>query len=127
MKTQANGANEADRLTALRGAQIGRVDESREQTRPEEQGAVGTSGSTIPAATDQHNTPAAQQNTPSATTTTTTPATPTENKSQTSTSRQARRLPRTASDLGLFELLSGLSLAGAIGVGRLRKHVVEKA
>jgi hypothetical protein len=42
----------------------------------------------------------------------------------TSGSRPARtHLPRTASSLALFELLSGLSLAGGFVVGQIRKHV----
>ncbi len=38
------------------------------------------------------------------------------------TARTARTLPRTASPLGLFELLSGLSLAAAFGLRRMRRH-----
>jgi len=34
-----------------------------------------------------------------------------------------RRLPRTASPLALLELLSGLSVAGGLGLRQLRKHV----
>jgi hypothetical protein len=34
-----------------------------------------------------------------------------------------QHLPRTASSLALFELLSGLSLAGGFVVGQIRKHV----
>jgi hypothetical protein len=42
----------------------------------------------------------------------------------TSGSRPARQhLPRTASSLALFELLSGLSMAGGFAVRQIRKHV----
>jgi hypothetical protein len=37
-----------------------------------------------------------------------------------------RQLPRTASQLGLFGLLSGLSLAAAFGVRRLRAHAAAR-
>src|SRR6185369_11644576 len=41
----------------------------------------------------------------------------------TSGARSTRKsLPRTASSLALFELLSGLSLAGSIGLRQLRKQ-----
>jgi cobalamin biosynthesis Mg chelatase CobN len=39
---------------------------------------------------------------------------------QTNANAGARQLPRTASPLGLYELLSGLSLTGAFGVRQLR-------
>jgi hypothetical protein len=38
----------------------------------------------------------------------------------------ARRLPRTASQLGLFELLSGLSIAAALGVRHLRMRATAR-
>ena len=38
----------------------------------------------------------------------------------------ARRLPRTASQLGLFELLSGLSIAAALGVRHLRMRAAAR-
>ena len=38
----------------------------------------------------------------------------------------ARRLPRTASQLGLFELLSGLSIAAALGVRRFRMRAAAR-
>jgi len=38
----------------------------------------------------------------------------------------ARRLPRTASQLGLLELLSGLSIAAALGVRRLRMRAAAR-
>jgi hypothetical protein len=38
----------------------------------------------------------------------------------------ARRLPRTASQLGLFGLLSGLSIAAAFGVRRLRVRAAQR-
>ena len=38
----------------------------------------------------------------------------------------ARRLPRTASQLGLFELLSGLSIAAAFGVRHLRMRAAAR-
>ena len=38
----------------------------------------------------------------------------------------ARRLPRTASQLGLFELLSGLSIAAALGVRHIRMRAAAR-
>jgi hypothetical protein len=46
---------------------------------------------------------------------------------QSEPARARRRLPRTASQLGLFELLSGLSIAAAFGVRRLRVRVTARA
>lgn len=63
--------------------------------RANDQNAVGTSGQTA------NNTAAANNNANAA-------------------NRRSGRLPRTASSLELFELLSGLSLAGAFGIRRLR-------
>jgi hypothetical protein len=37
------------------------------------------------------------------------------------TARRARRLPRTASPIPLYELTSGLALAVAFGIRKLRK------
>jgi len=50
----------------------------------------------------------------------------TSGQSTTATSAPARRLPRTASQLGLFELLSGLSIAAALGVRHLRMRAAAR-
>jgi len=95
-------------------AQVGRFDD---------QGVWQAEGNTAVAST----TPAPQATTaPKSTTmaqaTTAKPGTAAENNTTgTSGTRTRRSLPRTASPLPLYELLSGLSIAGALVVRRLRK------
>lgn len=48
-----------------------------------------------------------------------------ENNTAANTHRRRGSLPQTASSLALFELLSGLSLAGAFGARRLRRRMAE--
>jgi hypothetical protein len=43
-----------------------------------------------------------------------------DNNAAKTTARRARRLPRTASPLALYELMSGLAFAGAFGIRKLR-------
>jgi hypothetical protein len=49
------------------------------------------------------------------------PASGTANNTTGTSGRTRRQLPRTASPLPLYELLSGLSIAGAFVVRRMRK------
>ena len=94
----------------MKGAAIGRVGENGEPS-PETTTATGTSGTTAP----KPATTTAEPNAPnaSAAATTTNTAAP---------GRRARRLPQTASPLALYELMSGLALAGAFGLRRLRSR-----
>ncbi len=47
----------------------------------------------------------------------------TQSAGTTGSSPARKHLPRTSSSLALFELLSGLSMAGGLIVGQIRKHV----
>ncbi len=88
--------------TDVKGAQVTRVtaNESAEQNK-----TVATTGTTPPAAQ-----PSAEASTPSST-------------RASSTSARRTHLPRTASPLALYELVSGLALAGAFGIRKLRKSL----
>jgi hypothetical protein len=96
-------------------AQIGRFDE---------QGVWKAEGDTaVVASTTPAETTTAPKSTTMAQASTAKPATVADNNTTgTSGSRAPRRsLPRTASTLPLYELLSGLSIAGGLVVRRLRK------
>jgi hypothetical protein len=141
-------ASDNERMESMRSAKVGRVDENgsavadnnnnNNNNRPR---ATGTTAST--------ETPAAQQNRPasSATSTTTSDDARLKNSSRersntaaraTGTSGQTaannnnnknntrrRRLPQTASNLALMELLGAVSLAGAFAARRLRTRLVD--
>jgi hypothetical protein len=104
--------------SAYKTAQVGRFDE---------QGVWKAEGDTAVAASTTAAAPAPEATTaPKSTTmaraTTAKPATVADNATGTSGGRTTRRsLPRTASPLPLFELLSGLSIAGGLFVRQLRK------
>ena len=101
--------------SAYKTAQIGRFDE---------QGVWKAEGDTaVVASTTPAETTTAPKSTTMARATTAKPATVADtNTTGTSGSRRTRRsLPRTASPLPLYELLSGLSIAGGLVVRRLRK------
>lgn len=150
LATEANASgSESDQLKTLRGSNVGRVNENG--TMSNSPAATNTAESVNQNA--KNSAPAATTTAPKATTTTakattTAPANTvdgqnaskskhraanattvgTTGRAQTNTaanrSRRAK-LPQTASNLALFELLSGLSLAGALSVRRLRQRSVE--
>ena len=96
-------------------AQLGRFDE---QGVWKAEGDTAVVASTTPAP----ETTTAPKSTTMAQATTAKPATVADNNATgTSGSRTRRSLPRTASPLPLYELLSGLSIAGGLVVRRLRK------
>jgi len=108
---------EADRVAAMRSADVGRVDESGQMKNEEsktaaaprtaDQSSVGTTGaSSAPSSTS--SAPAMAQN-----------------RTPSTTAREPRRrsLPRTASNLVAYELLSGLAFAGAFAVRALRQRM----
>jgi hypothetical protein len=133
-----------ERMESMKSAKVGRVDENgtmadndanADQNRAP---AAGTSAQS----TTANSTPAAQQNKPqsSAASTTTSDEARLKNSSRTratGTSGQAntadnsarrntrRRLPQTASNLAMMELLGALSLAGAFAARRLRTRAVD--
>lgn len=131
--------SESARLNALRGSNVGRVNEN---------GAMNSSTAAANTAesVNKNSAPAATTTTAKATTTapantvdgqtaskskrraanTTTVGTTGQAKTTTAANQSRRaNLPQTASDLALFELLSGLSLAGAFSVRRLRQRSAE--
>jgi hypothetical protein len=129
-------ASEADRIAAFKGAEIGRVDETGKMTSDTTTTADTSPTAAKPAPANTvdgsrqsraQSTTAQSTTAPRATTaprsTTADRATGTSGAQDTTADRSARRqLPRTASNLVLFELLSALSLAGAFGVRQLRRR-----
>ena len=107
-RTSVLAMDDTSSSDAYKTAQVGRFDE---------QGAWQAEGnravaSTTPATTAPRSTTMAQA----------APTTGADNTTGTAGSRSTRRqLPRTASSRPLYELLSGLSIAGAFVVRRLRK------
>lgn len=87
---------------------------SAEVTRIDESGAATTTTSTAPAGTSGSSAPRMTEQTTRAATATAAPS------SKAASSSRTRRLPRTASPLTLYELMSGLAFAGAFGIRRLR-------
>jgi len=113
-----SSASESDRMAAMRSADVGRVDENgqmksedsktaaapaprADRDRDRDRTSVGTAGASTPSST------VAQQNR-----TANPPSSPTRRRS----------LPRTASNLGLFELLGAAALAGGLMVRAQRRR-----
>ena len=95
----------------MKSAEVTRVDENSAATTTTTTSTAptGTSGSSAPRTTEQTARAA-------------TPATAAPSSTAASASR-TRRLPRTASPLVLYELMSGLAFAGAFGIRRLRSRL----
>lgn len=108
--------DDSNTSSAYKTAQVGRFDEQG-VWQAEGNNAVAASTTPAPEATT------APKSTTMAQATTAKPTTVADNNTAgTSGSRSTRRsLPRTASPLPLYELLSGLSIAGGLVVRRLRK------
>lgn len=141
----ANLNSDTDRMAALRGASVGRVDETgrmtSDTTTASTTAQTGTTAqsTTAPMATRQQSGQADPQSTTANRTTTadrarTTTAQPTTAdrartntavgttgaNAQDTTANRRRQLPRTASNLVALELLSGLAIAGGLTVRRFR-------
>jgi len=100
---------------AYKTAQVGRFDEN---------GAWQVEGNNAVATTAQATTAPRSTTASEARTTTTAQAAPAarrDNNATGTTGRTRRQLPRTASPLPLYELLSGLSIAGGLFVRRIRR------
>jgi hypothetical protein len=127
-------ASEADRIASLKGASIGRVDESGNMSADKDSSKTTTTTATTaaPANTADGSRPS---RVPSSSTTTaesttaprakTAPRSTTADRSVatsgTTAGKSARRtLPRTASNLSLVELLSVLAIGGALALRRMR-------
>ena len=125
--------NESDRVAAMRGAKVGRIDENGKPVSSDEQ--LKTSSSKPNTTTAPSATAPPTATSPSTTTaqSTTAPKTTTAPRSNTaaavgtsgtaSNTAGARRLPRTASPEPLAALLSVLAIAGAAGVRAARKSL----
>jgi hypothetical protein len=136
-------ASEADRMAAMKSAEIGRVDENGQMKSDESKTATTTTTTTEPTTAAPPNTATGSRPSAAASQTAqaeTTPRTTTAPAPRTSTARPStavgtsgqanqnnRRteLPRTASNLVLYELLSVLALGGAFGVRKLRHAMVR--
>jgi len=90
-------------------------------------GTAGTTGTTAPAATDQPQSSAQSQPATSARAnrpSTTADQSNADQRSDTDqNARRQGRLPKTASPLALYELVSGLAFAGAFGIRQLRNRL----
>jgi hypothetical protein len=125
--SNANDTEES-RVAAMKGASVGRVDESGKMTS-DSKAETTTAKADMPAATTTAPKSTTAASTTTAKTTTaksTTAKADTSNNSVGTSGSAARRrsLPRTASNLVAIELLSVLSLAGAFGIRRVR-HAME--
>jgi hypothetical protein len=141
-----SSSSESSERSAMKTEEVGRVDENGQpvndknaRSGEQSKGAVGTTGQTNPPPATTTPQPAASASKPA--TTTEPPATTSEpktappatrsnaatgtmaqNQSQAQANAQPRngKLPKTASPLALYELISGLAFAGAYGVRRFR-------
>jgi len=139
-----NDANttESDRMSAMKGAKIGRVDENGQMKSDDSKTATTTTADTTAAPANTvdgsrpSRAPAGSQTAKAETTprSTTAARSTTASRSQRAVRtsgqndpNQNRRteLPRTASNLVLYEMLSGLALAGAFGIHMLRRATVR--
>jgi hypothetical protein len=103
----------------MKSAHVGRVNERGE-----------TAQNTAPAPAPAHGaataTTTTDQKAATGTSGTAAPTT-TDRGSKTTAARSGRHLPRTASPLGLFELLSGAAFAGAVATRHLRRRLADRA
>jgi hypothetical protein len=116
--------SEERRLASMKSASVERVDESGNPAKEEPKASTTTASSATSTAPKANTAPRATTAAKADTTPRTNTAQADTAKSDTvGTAGSARRrsLPRTASNLAAFELLSMLSLAGAYGVRRVRQ------
>ena len=151
MEESASTTTEEQRRESMKSAEVSRVDESTAETTsaaaaPSEPASTATT-TTAPASTATTTAPSSSSAAaapvtspevtpePAATTTASADAR-LKNSSGNVASEQAvgtsgqveprpRRLPRTASNMALFELFSAISLAGGFGVRRLRARLAQ--
>lgn len=117
-------ASDNERRESMKSAKVGRVDEN---------GTTAENNATPPAAEQSKPTTAASTTTSdearlknsSRGRATGTSGQTADNTSDNAARRNTRRLPQTASDLGLMEVLAGLSIAGAFAARRLRTRFVD--
>jgi len=133
MNEPAPTTSESDRVAAMRGAKVGRIDENGKPVSSDEQlktsssktNATTARSATEPSTVTAPNTTTAQSTTAAKTTTAprsnTAAAVGTSGKA--SNTAGARHLPRTASHEPLLALLSVLAIAAAAGVRAARKSL----
>jgi len=119
-EARTNTSN-ADRMTTLRGSKVGHVDENGNMNNEPSKAETTTASAattTAPANTvNGRNTTTAKRSVGTSGQT---------NTAATNTAQTNRKsLPRTASSLELFELLSGLSLAAGFSIRRLRQSLAR--
>jgi hypothetical protein len=112
--TELNGATDADRMNAMKTTTVGHYDENgRWVVDSQTDSTVATSAP-------------ASAPTPAPRVAEATPAPTPTSMVGTSGQRPTRKhLPRTASNLALYELLSGLAVLGGLSLRQLRKRAVQ--
>ncbi len=121
----ASNANdtEENRMAAMKGASVGRVDESGNMAKDDRKAETTTASGSGAATTTA---PKSASTTARATTAPKSSNTPDNQGVGTSGSTRRRSLPRTGSNLVAMELLSMLSLAGAFAIRRVRRTVESR-
>jgi hypothetical protein len=140
--TSNANTTESDRMSAMKGAKIGRVDENGQMKSDDSKTATTTTADTTaapantvdgsrpsraPAGSQTAKAETAPRSTTAARSTTASRSQRAVGTSGQNDPNQNRRteLPRTASNLVLYEMLSGLALAGAFGIHMLRRTTVR--
>jgi len=129
-------ANEgiADRAK-MKEAHVGRVNERGETSQNAAPAPAATTSSATSATADQkaatgtsgRNMPTTTDHTAKSTTSSNNANANQSNATSATTSNSRRHLPRTASPLGLFELLSGAAFVGAAATRQLRRRLADRA
>lgn len=128
----ADNMKPGEDIAAMRGAQVARVDAQGQAV--DSTATASTTTATTTASTAASRPTASTTTASSATTTAPDPSANRTESGAVGTAGQAgdtagrdRELPRTASDLGLIQLLSGLTLASAFAIRQLRKRLRRAA
>jgi len=126
-------ASEQDRIAAMKGMSVTRVDENGNPIKDEPKAATTTASTSsttagttaAPANTATGSRPSRAESTTAKADTAprSTTGVGTAGTQNPSAANNRRRLPRTGSNLVALELLSALSLGGAFGMRRLRRYV----
>jgi hypothetical protein len=131
--------SEADRIASMKGASIGRVDESGTMTATDASNTASNTASdtanktastapsttAAPANTATGSRPSRAEATTARANTAPRSSTANQGVGTSGTASPRRELPRTASNLVLFELLSAIALGAGFGVGQLRRRYVD--
>ena len=118
-----SSASESERMAAMKSSSVSRVDESG-QMKNEPATTTAQSNTAAPANTATGSRRSRAVGTTGAQSTTAPRSTTASNNAQSNTADQnktgRRHLPRTASNLSLFELLSGLAIFSGLAIRRVR-------